>query len=88
MRSGFGAGFVASMLVFAAGAILYWGITTTQTHGFRLSTIGVILMIIGAVGLVLTLVLSLSSGTRRRSTFDRQAVDSAGRRTDVHEELR
>jgi hypothetical protein len=88
MRSGFGAGFATSMLVFAAGAILYWGITTTQTHGFRLSTIGVILMIVGAVGLVITLALSVTSGARRRSTFDQQAIDNAGRRSVVHEERR
>ena len=88
MRSGYGAGFAASMLVFAVGAILYWGITTTQTHGFRLSTIGVILMIVGAVGLVITLAISATSGVRRRSTFDREAVDNAGRRSNVHEELR
>jgi hypothetical protein len=54
MRSEYGAGFATSMLVFAVGAILYWGITTTQTHGFRLSTIGVILMIVGAVGFAIT----------------------------------
>ena len=88
MRSGYGAGFATSMLVFAVGAILYWGITTTQTHGFRLSTIGVILMIVGAVGLVITLALAVMSGARRRSTFDREAVDNAGRRSNVHEELR
>ncbi|HWD51546.1 MAG TPA: hypothetical protein VG412_04045 [Acidimicrobiales bacterium] len=88
MRPEYGAGFVTSMLVFAVGAVLYWGITTTQTHGFRLSTIGVILMIVGAVGFVMTLVLSVASGVRRRSTFDQQAIDNSGRRSVVHEELR
>jgi hypothetical protein len=87
MRSDYGAGLVTSLLVFAAGAVLYWGITTTQTHGFRLSTIGVILMIVGAVGLVLTLALSAASGIRRRSSFDQQAIDNAGRRSVVHEEF-
>ena len=88
MRPEYGAGFATSLLVFAVGAILYWGITTTQTHGFRLSTIGVILMIVGAVGLVITLAFSAVSGVRRRSTFDQQAIDNAGRRSVVHEELR
>jgi hypothetical protein len=88
MRSGYGSGFATSMLVFAVGAVLYWGITTTQTHGFRLSTIGVILMIVGAVGLVITLALFAASGVRRRSTFDQRAIDNGGRRSVVHEELR
>ncbi len=88
MRPEYGAGFVASMLVFAVGAILYWGITTTETHGFRLSTIGVILMIVGAVGFVISLALSAASGVRRRRTFDQQAIDNAGRRSVVHEEIR
>jgi uncharacterized membrane protein len=88
MRSEYGAGLVTSLLVFAGGAVLYWGITTTQTHGFRLATIGVILMIVGAVGLVLTLVLSVASGVRRRSSFDQQAIDNAGRRSVIHEEFR
>lgn len=88
MRAGYGGGIAASILVFAVGAVLYWGITTTQTHGFRLSTIGVILMIVGGVGLLVTIVLSAASGTRRRTTFDQQAVDNVGRRSEVHEEYR
>ncbi|MGH9097577.1 MAG: hypothetical protein ACRDWB_09135 [Acidimicrobiales bacterium] len=87
MRPGFGGGFVASILVFAVGAILYWGITTTNTHGFRISTIGVILMIAGVVGFLITAVIAATSG-RGRSTYDRRAIDSAGRQNVVHEELR
>jgi hypothetical protein len=88
MRSGFGAGFVVSILVFAVGAVLYWGITTTQTHGFRLSTVGVILMVVGAVGLVISAVLAATSGSPRRRTYDQQSVDSAGRQSNIHEENR
>ena len=40
----------------AAGAVLYWGVMATQGHGFRLSTVGVILMVLGAVGLVVSMI--------------------------------
>ncbi len=45
-------GVFLSIIAIAAGAVMYWGVTTTQTHGFRLSTVGVILMAAGAVGFV------------------------------------
>ena len=43
-----------SLFLIAVGAILRFAITVT-THGFSLRTIGDILMIVGAVGLVLAL---------------------------------
>ena len=39
------AGMVFSMISIAVGAVMYWGVTT-QGHGFRLSTVGVILMVV------------------------------------------
>ncbi len=79
-----------SVVAIAAGAVMYWGVTA-QGHGFRLSTIGVILMVIGAIGLVVSMVVFGTSrrpaGSRRR-TYDREATDSQGRSTAVHEELR
>ncbi len=83
-------GMVFSTIAIAAGAVMYWAITTTQNHGFRLSTIGVILMIVGAIGLVVS---SIVFATSRRSTgsrhhtYDREATDSLGRSTEVHEEV-
>jgi hypothetical protein len=82
-------GMVFSILAIAAGAVLRWAVTA-QGHGFRLSTVGVILMIAGAVGLVAS---SIVFGMSRRPTgaadhtYDRQAVDSQGRSTMVHEEV-
>jgi hypothetical protein len=53
----------ASLFLIAVGAILKWGITD-NVSSVDLSAIGVILMIVGAVGLVLSLVLA---SIRRRT---------------------
>jgi hypothetical protein len=49
-------GLPVSLLLIAAGAILTWGITD-EPSGLNLDAIGVILMVIGIVGFVLTLLL-------------------------------
>jgi len=83
-------GMVFSTIAIAAGAVMYWAVTTTQNHGFRLSTVGVILMIVGAVGLVISTVIFATSrrpaGNRNR-TYDKQVTDTAGRTAEVHEEV-
>jgi hypothetical protein len=86
-------GMVLSALSTVAGAILYWGVTaqsssTALQHGFRLSTLGIILMVAGAVGFVTSSIVYVSS---RRSlcvpsrTLDREAVDAHGSGTLMHE---
>ena len=83
-------GMVISIVAFVAGAIMYWAVTS-QGHGFRVSTVGVILMVAGGVGLVVSaIVFGVSSravvgGTR---TYDREATDAQGGLTSVHEEVR
>jgi len=81
---------VFSMISIAAGAVMYWAVTS-QGHGFRLSTVGVILMVVGAVGLVISAIVYATSrrpaGSGHR-TFDRQVTDTAGRTAEVHEEVR
>jgi uncharacterized membrane protein HdeD (DUF308 family) len=54
-----------SLFLIAAGAILKWAVTV-DVDGFNLHTAGVILMVVGALGLVLGLVLLF----RGRSTPD------------------
>lgn len=82
-------GMVFSTIAIAAGAIMYWAVTS-QGHGFRLSTVGVILMIVGAIGFVASAVVY---GTSRRPaggrghTYDREATDSQGGFAAVHEEV-
>lgn len=83
-------GMFFSMVAIAAGAVMYWAVNTTQGHGFRLSTVGVILMIIGAVGLVASAIVFATSRRptgSRHHTYDREATDSQGRLTEVHEEV-
>jgi len=83
-------GMFFSTVAIAAGAVMYWAITTTQGHGFRLSTVGVILMVVGAIGLVASAIvfgMSRSSAGSRHHTYDREATDSLGRSTEMHEEV-
>ena len=54
-------GISTSLVLIAAGAILKWAVSAT-TSGVNLHTVGVVLMIVGAVGLVLSLVFWSSWG--------------------------
>ena len=54
-------GISASLVLIAVGAILTWAVTATVS-GIGLDTVGVILMVVGAVGLVLSLVFWSSWG--------------------------
>jgi hypothetical protein len=49
-------GLPVSLILIAAGAILTWGVTD-EPSGLNLDAIGVILMVIGIIGFVLTLLL-------------------------------
>jgi hypothetical protein len=63
-------GIGVSLLLIAAGAILKWAVTATAS-GVDLATVGVVLMVVGAVGLLLSLVFWSSwggFGTRAATT--------------------
>jgi hypothetical protein len=63
-------GLVISLIIFAVGAILDFAVTVSPyQHGFNVRTVGIILMIVGAVGAVLSLVGYLFAGTSRRRTI-------------------
>ena len=71
-------GIPVSLLLIAGGAILTWGVTE-EPSGLNLDAIGVILMVVGIVGLVLTLLLWQSwwgPGYWRRATY---VDDATGR---------
>jgi membrane-bound ClpP family serine protease len=59
----------ASLFLIAVGAILRFAVTTHDSHGFNIGTAGVILMIVGAVGLIISAALM---GTRRRTDVIQQ----------------
>ena len=83
------AGMFFSTVAIAAGAILYWAVTSTE-HGFRLSTVGGILMVVGVIGLITSMTIFATSrpgSVGRRRTYDRQAVDVHGQITELHEEV-
>lgn len=66
-----------SLFLIALGAILRFAVTPDNSHGFNIGTAGVILMIVGAIGLVMSTIWM----TSRRRTDVVERVDPAGRRT-------
>ena len=47
-------GIGASLLLIAVGAIMAWAVTT-EVEGFNINTAGVILLVIGIIGLIISL---------------------------------
>ena len=63
-------GISVSLVLIAVGAILTWAVTSTVS-GIDINTVGVILMIVGAAGLVLSMIFWSSWGgfaARRETT--------------------
>ena len=54
----------ASLVLIAVGAILRFAVTVHNPHGFNIHTAGVILMVVGVIGLVVTAIWMM---TRRRT---------------------
>ena len=71
MRTG---GIGGSLFLIALGAILYWAVSV-EAEGFSINTIGLILMIVGAVGLILTLLMTASAERTERDTSGVTIVD-------------
>jgi hypothetical protein len=84
-------GIPVSLLLIAAGAILTWGVTD-EPSGLNLDAIGVILMVVGIIGLILTLLLWQSwwgPGYWRRGAYVEDAPGRAwygGRRRTTYVE--
>jgi hypothetical protein len=76
-------GLVASIIVFAVGAILDFAVTASpDQHGFNVNKVGVILMIVGVVGAVLSLIAMLMANTRCRRTIVDNGQGHVVRRVD------
>lgn len=59
-------GIGTSIFLIAAGAILKWAVTLSVA-GVKLEVVGLILMIVGAAGLVLSLIRASTLARRRRA---------------------
>jgi hypothetical protein len=87
-----------SLLLVAAGAILIWGVTG-EASGIDIDAIGVILIVVGIIGFILSLVFWDRWGMRgpwpaRRTTYveggpevTRRTVDTPPRTTVVEEHV-
>jgi uncharacterized membrane protein len=62
----------SSLVLIAIGAILKFAVTTSVS-GINLSTVGVVLMVVGVAGLVISLV--MASSTRRTEVVHRSVRD-------------
>jgi hypothetical protein len=78
-------GIGASIVAFTVGAVLDFALTTTpDQHGFNVQTVGIILMIVGAVGAAICLVGALSNGMRRHRTVVDDGQGHVVRREDTY----
>lgn len=66
-------GIGASLFLIAVGAILAWAVDFTIS-GLELDTIGVILLVVGIIGLVLSMLFWSSFAPFRRTTEDRTII--------------
>jgi len=84
-------GIAVSILLIAAGAILTWGVTA-EAEGLDVNAIGVILLVVGILGLVISMIFWQSwGGFHRRTAYVegepvRRRVVSPRRRTVVEED--
>jgi hypothetical protein len=74
-------GIGVSLILIAAGAILTWAVDATVS-GLNINVVGVILMVVGIVGLLLSLMFWSSwggpAGVRRRTTYVDEAAPPPG----------
>ncbi len=76
-------GLIAGIVVFAAGAILDFAVTASPVqHGFNVNKVGVILMIVGAVGVLLSIIGMVVSNTRHSKTIVDDGQGNVVRRVD------
>ena len=84
-------GIAVSILLIAVGAVLTWGVTA-EAEGLDVNAIGVILLIVGLLGLVISMIFWSSwGGFHRRATYVeggpvRRTTTTAPRQTTVIEE--
>lgn len=67
-------GFGGSLFLIAVGAILAFAVSV-EADGFNLNTIGIILMIVGALGAILTMVALTSTKKEQHTEYVKKDVD-------------
>lgn len=80
-------GLIGSLVVLAIGAILDFAVTVSPyQHGFNIRTVGLILMIVGAVGTVLSIIAFAGSagGWRKHRTVVDDGRGNVVRREDTY----
>jgi protein-S-isoprenylcysteine O-methyltransferase Ste14 len=75
-----------SIFLIAVGAILRYAVTA-DAEGINLDTAGLILMIVGAVGLLFSLLWMTIWADRRRGTADRAVVTDPARERVVERDV-
>ena len=65
-------GIGVSVFLMALGGILAWGVNVENAEGFNINTIGIILMVVGAIGLAVTL--AIFGGRRGRTVVTEREV--------------
>ena len=76
-------GLAVSIIVFAVGAILDWAVTVSPyQHGFNINKVGVILMIVGVVGAIVSIIVMAMANTRRQHTVVEDGRGNVARRVD------
>jgi hypothetical protein len=76
-------GLVTSIIAIAVGAILDYAVTVSpDQHGFNVNKVGVILMIVGVIGAVLSVIAMVAGNTRRRRTVVEDGQGNVARRVD------
>lgn len=82
-----GMGLGTSIFLIAVGAILDFAVTVS-TPGFNIHTVGVILMVVGVIGLVLSMMFWGSwGGVRHRAVYTDGSVPPRRRRRVIDEEI-
>jgi hypothetical protein len=71
----------AALFLIAVGAILTWAVRVDHTHHFDINNAGIILMVIGAIGLIAELIYM---SVRRRSTVVHAGQAIPPSRTTTH----
>ncbi len=68
------AGFGGSLFLIAVGAVLAFAVSV-DAEGFNLNTIGIILMVVGALGLILTLVSNTATKKEEHTEYVHKDID-------------